>query len=98
MSDRRLRTIRDFATEYKLDLGGVKVWAPYWINWDEPPYWKNAPYRGKGGAAQIQTVARRYLARLPQQSSDPEEIRVLLKQAGLGVDCSGFVYQVLNRF
>lgn len=95
---RRVLTLRELASKYELRLGKAKVWTPYWINWDMPPYWKGAPFRGKGSPEQIQLAAQRKLSLLSKPLTDADDIRVWLKEAGLGVDCSGFVYYVLSRY
>jgi hypothetical protein len=90
--------VRRLSQRYELEIAGVRCWTPYWINWDEPPYFKDAPYRGKGTPQQITTTACQLLATSEQQPRTPEAMRGWMRQQGLGIDCSGFAYHVLNAY
>lgn len=91
-------TLSRYVLRYQLRLGHSAVWAPYWLNSPNDPFWMGAPLIGKGAPAQLrhaaQTAARG--ERVAPQS--PEEWRLLMRRHGLGIDCSGFVYHVLDAW
>ena len=69
------------------------------------PYWKNdlkksifGPFGGKGTPEQIkQAVTEAALkVNLNLENLSPNEIHMLMKQNKIGLDCSGFAYQILN--
>lgn len=84
--------------EYHLELNGVKFWTPYWVNWSSSPYFQGAPFAGKGTPAQIKQALARALAAKPGTPSSSESYRKLMRQSGLGIDCSGFAYHVLSTW
>jgi hypothetical protein len=90
--------LRSIAERYHLSIGTLKVWAPYWINSSEPPFWLGAPYRGKATAGQLERTARQHLGTEGRIVSDVDEARTFMTQHGLGVDCSGFTYHVLDQW
>ena len=53
----------------------------------------NAPLRGKGDPGAIALEAAKLLGPVPLT---PEAARTQLKSAGIGIDCSGFVYHVID--
>ncbi|MBL7078070.1 hypothetical protein ISS42_00195 [Candidatus Shapirobacteria bacterium] len=78
---------------------GKKIRIPYWRN----KFFKNGkriqgPFGGKGTPAQIKRAsikkAREGKISLNQLSS--AQIRTFMKQKKIGLDCSGFTFQVLN--
>ena len=76
--------------------GSEAAVVPYWVNWDLQPYFLDAPLRGKGTPAQLQVELDRFLALEVARPEDSEAIRELMRRHGLGLDCSGFAYQLLN--
>jgi hypothetical protein len=92
--------LEDIVYQYQLQAQGTKFWVPYWINQDEPPFWLDAPYVGKGTPDELS----RELGRLSleqeaaDQPANAEAWRQWFRQAGLGVDCSGFVYYVAGQW
>jgi hypothetical protein len=96
MNDTNL--LRQIVEQYHLNLNGVACPTPYWINWDVPPYYKGAPYRGKGSGRQIAGLARRRLKAESEPPRTAEDMRRWLRRQGLGVDCSGFAYHVLSDY
>lgn len=95
---KRLRSLREIVGDYVINVHGLNVDVPYWINWDALPYFKDAPYRGKGRPAQIALAANRAYERAGQPPATASELRIMLKRHGLGIDCSGFVYRVLDVY
>jgi hypothetical protein len=91
-------TLRSFAERFCLNAGGLQVWTPYWINLPEKPFWLNAAYRGKGTPGQLGYAVCRLLELDPSKPLDSEVVRVFMRGHGLGVDCSGFVYYVLDQW
>jgi CheY-like chemotaxis protein len=89
--------LESFVEAYKYQLGSLEVWPPYWINWDESPYYLNAPYRGKASPGQLRRMIERFVISHPS-INDPIELRSALKVAGIGIDCSGFVYHILSAY
>jgi hypothetical protein len=84
--------------QYVLKVGDLSVPVPYWINWNDPPYFLDAPYRGKGSPGQLRRALERVLAAEPMQPTTVEGVRQLMRRHGLGVDCSGLAYHVLSRY
>ncbi len=85
-----------------LELGGKCVPCPYWINQSaiNPFLWFNPAFSGKGTPAEI-TAATIKLANhhhLDLNSSTIGSILRFIQRHNLGVDCSGFAYQLLNAF
>lgn len=80
---------------YKLTHNNHEFWTPYWINESGAP---EGIFRGKGSPEQIKIK----LAEILDQYADPldsgEEVRYLMYRNSLGIDCSGFIFHVLNRY
>ncbi|MEO7617917.1 MAG: hypothetical protein ABIS59_03700 [Candidatus Saccharibacteria bacterium] len=89
--------LESFVEQYQYKFGSEMVWPPYWINWDEPPYYLNAPYRGKASPGQLRRMIEHFVISHPS-INDPIELRSALKVAGIGIDCSGFVYHILSAY
>ena len=80
----------------KLKFGKVRVRCTYWIN--KPDKKIRGPYSGKGTPSQIVNVAK-HLAKkegLKLEKMNPEESFSFLKRKRIGVDCSGFAYNLAN--
>ncbi|HSX02297.1 MAG TPA: hypothetical protein VLI05_03190 [Candidatus Saccharimonadia bacterium] len=90
--------LRTIASSYRLTVGGIQVDTPYWINLDEPPYYLNAPYRGKGTPSQIAAIVKSRLALMSDPPATSQALAAFMKAQGLGVDCSGFAYHVLSEY
>lgn len=97
MKDARIDRI---ASRYQLKLAGVngRVRTPFWINWDEPPWRLDAPLRGKGTAEEIATTIATHLGTRSPRTWSPDAVRYEMRQLGLGIDGSGFVFHVLDRY
>ena len=87
-----LQAAKGYELSYK---GQIDFWTPYWIN--EPGVMQH-PLKGKGSPEQIQAAADRIFEAHPWEMSNAEEARHLLMRNGLGIDCSGFIYHVLNAY
>lgn len=86
------RSVRRF----RLNLHGMAVWCPYWINQDNQPFYQDAPLRGKGEWVQIARATRAAARAENVEPQSSDEWRLLMRQHGLGIDCSGFVYRVMT--
>lgn len=95
------RILRALADEYRLQLGGVWFWTPYWINrpgsiaHNDTPY-IHGPFKGKGTPKQLLSVLERLLADSGKRLATPVAYRAFMRSHGLGIDCSGFAYHLLN--
>ncbi len=93
-----MKNLRSIAERYRLRIGELQVWAPYWINSAEDPFWLDAPYRGKATPGQLEYIVNRNLKLGQVPSNSTAEVRNYMTSQGLGVDCSGFVYHVLDQW
>lgn len=91
--------------QYQLEINGTNFWVPYWINIPgalDGAYLSSpdlrGPYKGKGTPTQLRSVLLRRIQQQRLRPSTGSDYRRLMRQWGLGVDCSGFVYYVLNQF
>jgi hypothetical protein len=88
--------------DYCLEIDGVKFWTPYWR--DQLPSVDNpvpltGPYKGKGTPPQLLHNLEGYLkTSTERRPNDPELYRQLMHQLHLGVDCSAFVFYVLEQW
>jgi len=80
-----------------LDFGKNKINTPYWINNIKKGI--RGPFSGKGLPGQIVRAAKDRAKKQNKVLSRLNEHEVLefLKQNRIGVDCSGFAYNLLNR-
>lgn len=79
---------------FQLSFTGGKVWAPYWIN---EPGVRSGPHNGKGSPEQLQAELDEILKVYRPTPKNAEEAQYLMLRNGLGVDCSGFVFHVLDH-
>lgn len=79
---------------FHLQAGGKKLRCPYYQNvWKTR---KSAVFAGKGRPEEIEVQIKRLLELKPSlEHASSNLLRFYLVQAGLGVDCSGFVGNVL---
>lgn len=92
--------IKSIVNEYQLQIDGVSFWAPYWR--DEIPKTEDdrplrGPLNGKGTPAQLTDYLKRHLHNSPTPLKSGEDYRQFMHHLGLGVDCSGFVFYVLDQ-
>ncbi|HVE80783.1 MAG TPA: hypothetical protein VNA68_01430 [Candidatus Dormibacteraeota bacterium] len=90
--------MRKFIDEYELKVDGVSFWTPYYmapVHTKENPNPKPGPLKGKGSPAEITQVLLEELA--DKRLKDGEEYRKFMHGIGLGVECSGFMYFVLDQ-
>lgn len=89
--------LRKHIDRYQLNIDGVKAWTPYWrdeLPTLQSPHPLTGPYKGKGSPNQIKDYLLAHLNDEVERSEDG--IRRFMKQLHLGVDCSGFLYHVLD--
>lgn len=81
--------------QFELDFYGKKVWVPYRIN---VPFQSDPRRYGKWSPEKIRTdtieIAKE--AKFDLEKASEEEISQFMRQEKLGLDCSGFVYQMLD--
>lgn len=79
-----------------LPLGGKKVRCPYWSNFQR--ILLTGPYRGKGKPGQIVKATREAAKKhgLDLSKLTLSDIRKFMEHHRIGVDCSGFVYQMAD--
>jgi hypothetical protein len=101
MSDTEV--LKRLVERYQLEVAGVRFWVPYWVNSRElmrlqPDNWIKGPYKGKGTPDQIKAALQRRLRQEPAPPTTAEGYRRLMRRYGIGIDCSGFIYYVLNGY
>lgn len=99
MTDSEL--LRSLVDKYQLEVDGVKFWTPYWREGEPLGATDDAeagkgPYKGKGSAHLIKGWLEEHA---PGEPLDAEGYRRYMReQLHLGVECSGFIYHVLESF
>lgn len=93
-------TLREIIEEFHLEVGGVKAWTPYWR--DEVPKTADdrpvrGPLNGKGTPAQINDYLATHMP-IDHTLDTEAQIQAHMFSLGLGVDCSGFIFYVLDQF
>lgn len=95
------KQIRQAVEEYQLEVDGIKFWTPYFINAQVNDKEKranaDAPFLGKGSPTQIKAALMEALDRHKPQLQTGDDYRRFMAQNLIGVDCSGFAYNVLNQ-
>ena len=81
-----------------LPLGGKEIVCPYWMNDLKLEIF--GPYGGKGTPEEIvqATEDEAKKANLDLEKMTKEEIIAFMKRKKIGVDCSGFVFWMLDTF
>lgn len=98
-SDQVSKQLTSYVEEYRLDVRGLQVWTPYWR--DEVPKSasdrpRRGPLNGKGTPSQIKSYIDEHLpADLHIETA--QDVRSWMHSVGLGVDCSGLIFHVLDR-
>lgn len=79
-----------------LSLGGKTVGAPYWMNKLKTGIF--GPYGGKGRPEDLVKTTKEAAKKggLALENMSAEEILSLMKRKKIGVDCSGFVFWMLD--
>jgi hypothetical protein len=95
--------IEGLVGQYKLKLDGVEFWAPYWVNSRElmlaaVDTWVVGPYKGKGTPGQLTASLRNHLKKDDKHPVAADVYRQAMRGYGLGIDCSGFIYFVLDGY
>lgn len=74
---------------FELKINGAEVRCPYFINLGG--YLKDAVHAGKGSPEEIEALVNSMT-----KESDPVKLRRLMNENGIGVECSGFIYNVYD--
>lgn len=87
--------------EYKFDINGVEFWCPYFVNTpqvtDEVKQASlQAPFLGKGSAKELKRALVESLAQSGEAPSTPEAYRQYMHDHLIGVECSGFAYNIVS--
>ncbi|HYD35362.1 MAG TPA: hypothetical protein VD999_04805 [Vitreimonas sp.] len=80
------------------NLDGIKVELPYFISdGNRTYYWRS---EGKGSLITLQREIKAYLAQTQQEltSIKRADLKTKLQQARIGLDCSGYIYQLLDMY
>lgn len=95
LSERALKTIHDY---FYLPIGGKTVSCPYWNNARAKARGGLRVFTGKGSVAdileEVALLEKKRKINLSELSAD--EIKKFLVDNGIGIDCSGFVYHILD--
>src|SRR5258708_39801608 len=84
----------------QLQIGGKVIACPYWMNFDtdlmDSPFYRAVPKGGKLTSAEVveQVHSMASQQKFDLASANDEQIRMFMRQNAIGVDCSGFSYQV----
>lgn len=97
------KALAEIANRYKLSVDGVEFWAPYFVNTpkafgavktDNLP----APHLGKGTPEQIKESLQQLINKQQPELKDAQDYRRFMRQNQLGIECSGFIYYVLDQY
>ncbi len=103
MKDRNIKEkILGFVHKYtKMDISGMVICCPYWMNrLKEGKVILRGFTNGKGSAEEIRDeLIERLNGLSPEDRFEltPENLRKFAKREKIGIDCSGFVYRVLDQ-
>jgi hypothetical protein len=97
MTKRIPAEVQKFIDKYfALDIAGKKVVCPYYINLGG--MLKDPVMAGKGDPLEIEERASGIFSHIDLMDKSEDFIRTEMMDNGLGVDCSGLVYQTLNMW
>lgn len=102
MSENIHQTIDQFIKRYAdMDIGGMTIHCPYWMNkLKDGKVVLRGFANGKGTATEIREELSKRLKQLPEESKfelTAENLRKFARRERIGIDCSGFVYRVLDH-
>jgi len=94
--------IKNFIMQYtQMDIGGIVINCPYWMNKERNGKIVFRGFaNGKGGAQEIrEELVKRYNQLPPELKFDlnQDNLRKFARRERIGIDCSGFVYRVLEE-
>jgi hypothetical protein len=89
--------VKAFIDKYlALEIKGIITTCPYFIN--TSGFLKKGIYSGKGDPYEIEAEANRILQNHSFVNPTSDQIRNEMIQSDLGVDCSGLVYHIYNKW
>ncbi len=77
-----------------MEIAGKKISCPYFIN--SGGFLKSPVYSGKGTPDEIVLEIKKYLTKIGNHEYSEEELIQIMKSKGIGIDCSGLVYDLLD--
>jgi hypothetical protein len=90
--------LQSFIDKYfKLKIKELEVICPYFIN-SSMGIMRKPVFAGKADPFEIESTANELLANKVYATKTPELIRQDMIEEGLGIDCSGLVYQIYNKW
>src|SRR3989337_2892982 len=92
--------IKEYITDYlEMDLRLVKTRCPYWMNKiNKGKVVFRGKFNGKGSSQEIKAALKKSLIKLPPNTRVTQEnVFKLAKRERIGIDCSGLVYQILDK-
>ena len=93
--------IRKYADEYRFNIDGIEFWCPYFVNTpqvhdDKKNQSLEGPFLGKGSASQLKGALIESLNSTGEKPNSPEEYRHYMHDHLIGVECSGFIFNVAS--
>lgn len=89
--------VKNFIDKYlHLEVKGEKITCPYFLN--SGGILKNPIFAGKGNPYDIERTANEVLMNHDFSGDKAHLIRKEIEALGLGIDCSGLVYQIYNKW
>lgn len=88
-------SFKNLVERYKLKANGLEFWAPYWIN---EPGVRSGSFAGKGSAEELQAEVDKIFETYQDPIETSEAARYLMLRNGLGVECAGFIFHVIDDY
>lgn len=93
--------IHKHANQYLFKMDGVEFWCPYFVNTpqvhdDTKNKSLEGPFLGKGSASQLKAALEESLESTGEKPGTSEEYRQYMHDHHIGVECSGFIYNVVS--
>lgn len=88
-------TIKKLVKKYNLKANGFSFWPPYWIN---EPGVRSGLFAGKGSPEELQSEVDRIFDVYQDPINTSEAARYLMLRNGLGVECAGFIFHVMDNY
>ncbi len=83
---------------FSIDFYGVKVRVPYFINTKKRKDLRSLVGKGSKDEIYLETKVWAQVKHMNLKTMNEDEIRNLMLDVGIGIDCSGFVLHALKKF